>query len=402
MRFLVFLVCATMMASPVLAETKRAELKKVETDLQQQRAHVSELQTKSADLAKKLDEVRGKMVQLAHEMQAHEQAVLKLRQARAATEQQIDATKKQLDDQRESLAQIIMAMQRLDRVPSQALLLRPSAPIDMARSFKLLREVIPAVSAQAEEIKTTFAHLTELHQTQDVQEQQLLSEQNDLKKKQDDLETLLKKRQVLLAQTKAEQEAGEAKQRDLAGQAKDLHDLLDRVAQHEATVKAQHESTDTIKAPKTEIQDEDGDDVKPVAKAIVKSLSEWFGKLAAHFRLPVAGSVAVEYGQALPGGGTSQGLTINAAPGAIVTAPADGVVRFAGPFRQYKLLVIIQHGTNEHSLLGGMQELYTTVGAHVSAGEPLGKLPKLEGDSSGKASLYYERRRNGKAVDPRH
>ncbi|MDB5477839.1 MAG: metallopeptidase, partial [Alphaproteobacteria bacterium] len=99
---------------------------------------------------------------------------------------------------------------------------------------------------------------------------------------------------------------------------------------------------------------------------------------------------------------------ITANPGAIVTAPDPGTIRFAGPFRQYKLLVIIQHDNGEHSLLGGLQELYTSVGAKVVKGEPLGKLPpakssevKMEGDSGPATSLYYERRRNGKPIDPR-
>jgi murein hydrolase activator len=144
------------------------------------------------------------------------------------------------------------------------------------------------------------------------------------------------------------------------------------------------------------------DDIKDTGR----SLMGWMGRGSGS--LPVTGRVQTGYGQTIAGGDKSQGLSIAAAPGAIVTAPTGGIVRFAGPFRQYKLLVIIQHPNGEHSLLGGLQELYTRVGDSVVSGEPVGKLPhsaegdgKLVGDSTRTASLYYERRRHGKPIDPR-
>jgi len=396
MRFsLCLALCFSLASFPAFADKRHEELKKIEANLQDQQRRDKELDAKTAGLSSQMEETRSAMIELSQDMQSHEQAVLKMRQAKAVTEKEIDTTKEKLEGQRTSLAQIIMAMQRLDRVPPQALLLRPSAPIDMARSFELLRQVIPAVSAQAAEIKETVTHLEELHETQQVQENQLVSEQAELKKKQASLENLLKKRQKILAQTKAEQEASHAKSMELASQAKDLRDLMDRIARESDERVQRRQNATTAPA------DNRDDDLGKKGHNLVKSLTDWFGKVTSRHHLPVAGDVTTGYGESTPGGGQSQGLTIRAAPGSIVTAPGDGVVRFAGPFRQYKLLVIIQHSGGEHSLLGGMQELYTQTGAKVAAGEPLGKLPKLEGDSTAVASLYYERRRNGKAVDPR-
>ena len=396
MRLILVLLCCVC-AVPALAENRREALQKIETNLQRQQQADKELAQKSAVLQQKLDVMRNRLVALTQNMQTHEQAVMQLRQAARETDQQIAVTRQQLEGQRSALAQIIMAKQRLDRVPAQALLLRPSAPIDMARSFELLQKAIPEVSGQAAEIKATFGRLEALRQTQVLQENNLISEQAALKARQDKLEAALKERQTLLTQTKTEQQSSNRKSRELAGQAKDLHDLLERVARN-AALKAQ-----TDQAEKQHTVSEPDTGPEPVAQAL-KSLADWFGRVKAKLRLPVTGNVATGYGQGLAGGGQSQGLTIKAAPGAIVTAPADGIVRFAGPFRQYKLLVILQHSNGEHSLLGGMQELYTRTGAKVAAGEPLGKLPstdKLAGDSTATASLYYEKRRNGKAVDPR-
>lgn len=385
MRFLLaFLICLTIVSAPALADKRQDNLRNVERELKAQQAQATKLKKKASSIQSKLDALQGDLRRMTHDLQMHEKAVLKLRDDRAATKKDITETREALQSQRLSLAQTIMAMQRLNRVPPQALLLRPSAPIDMARSFSMLQKIIPAVATQADEIKQKFEHLQALQETQKRQETELLASQKKLESRREALTKTVKERQALLAQTQEQQQASDRKARELAGKAKTLHDLLERLSREPSR-------------PAAEVPVYD---FRETSHKIARSLSDWFGRVTSHGRLPVAGDVITAYGEALPGGGHSQGLKIRTAPGAVVAAPANGVIRFAGPFRQYKLLVIIQHGKNEHSLLGGLHELYTRTGARVAAGEPLGSLAKLGGDSAA-ASLYYERRHNGKAVDPR-
>jgi septal ring factor EnvC (AmiA/AmiB activator) len=306
-------------------------------------------------------------------VQIHERALLKVQQNRQETEEQITTAKDKLQAQRKSLAQLVLALQRLDRLPPQALLARPSAPIDTARSFYLLQHVMPDISKRAAEVKTTLDQLASLQSTYDTQEASLQKENDELTLKRGILQKSLNQRQALLKQTEKNQNAATRKAEALAKQAEDLRDLMSSLSKTEASV------------PKS---------------SFGSSVKSWFGGKST---LPVEGKVKIGYGDTMPGGGQSQGLSIAAASGAIVTAPSDGIVRFAGPFRQYKLLVIIQHNNGEHSLLGGLQEIYTRTGEKVAAGEPVGKLPaKIEGGDTQQASLYYERRRNGKPIDPRN
>lgn len=382
MRQIIPVSCFVLMlvVAPVTQAARPAEdLKKVEANLQQEKKRQQELETSRRDLEAKLDEVQGALLEMTGNVQAHEKAVLKLHTAQAETETKIKTMHEELDNQRQSLAHIIMALQRLNRVPPQALLARPSAPIDMARSFDMLQKIIPSVAEQAAEIKQTVETLAALRETQKQQEKDLLAEQKILEGKQNKLAGLLKERKKLLAENNAQQQQATRKMAALASQARDLRGLMQQLERQERV------------APTP----------KPAYRSVAKTLQKWLGLGGGAGRLPVAGNVETGFGEEMPGGGQSQGLRINAASGAIVTAPSAGIVRFAGPFRQYKLLVIVQHDNGEHSLLGGLQEVYTATGAHVVAGEPLGKLPKLEGDSSRSASLYYERRRNGKPIDPR-
>jgi len=90
-----------------------------------------------------------------------------------------------------------------------------------------------------------------------------------------------------------------------------------------------------------------------------------------------------------------------------VTAPADGKVEFAGPFRSYGQLLILDAGEGYLVLMAGMKEISADIGQTVRAGEPVGIMGKgpssvtLLGDQIQEARpvLYVEFRKNGEAVD---
>ncbi|MBY0335289.1 MAG: peptidoglycan DD-metalloendopeptidase family protein, partial [Acetobacteraceae bacterium] len=111
--------------------------------------------------------------------------------------------------------------------------------------------------------------------------------------------------------------------------------------------------------------------------------------------LPVAGQVLRGFGS--PGdGGPAQGLTLGATAQARVVTPCAGRVAYAGPFRSYGRLVIVDCGGGEHVVLAGLDRLDAQGGQRVLAGEPVGTLP-----GNAPARLYMELRRGGAPVDPR-
>ena len=93
--------------------------------------------------------------------------------------------------------------------------------------------------------------------------------------------------------------------------------------------------------------------------------------------------------------------------GAIVTAPADGNVLYAGPFRSYGQLLILNAGDGYHVVLAGMSRISVASGQSVLAGEPVGAMGEARVASTsvsknGNATpeLYVEFRKDGKPVDP--
>jgi septal ring factor EnvC (AmiA/AmiB activator) len=118
----------------------------------------------------------------------------------------------------------------------------------------------------------------------------------------------------------------------------------------------------------------------------------------AHGRLPypARGQVVGAYGQTNEVGNTTKGITIQTRKGAQVIAPYDGQVVFAGPFRGYGLLLIIEHSEGYHTLLAGMAQVDCSVGQKLTAGEPVGVM----GQDESKPSLYVELRHGGQPVNP--
>jgi septal ring factor EnvC (AmiA/AmiB activator) len=93
-------------------------------------------------------------------------------------------------------------------------------------------------------------------------------------------------------------------------------------------------------------------------------------------------------------GASSQGLIFSARAGSVVVAPLGGTVRYAGEFRNYGKIVLIEHKNKFHSLVAGLGKVDTFVGQRVDAGEPVGILPEQSG------RLYYELRYQGEPVNP--
>jgi len=92
------------------------------------------------------------------------------------------------------------------------------------------------------------------------------------------------------------------------------------------------------------------------------------------------------------------GVDFAAAAGTSVRSVAVGIVRFAGWFRGYGRIVIVDHGDGFHTISGHLDEIHVKVGTPVEGGERLGTVG--ETGSLGGPSLYFELRRGGEPIDP--
>ena len=122
--------------------------------------------------------------------------------------------------------------------------------------------------------------------------------------------------------------------------------------------------------------------------------------------LPLNGIKIREFGMPDGLGGTEKGLSLASRTGAQVTAPCDGWVVYAGPFRSYGQLLILNAGGGYHVLLAGMERISVDLGQFVLTGEPvaiMGGGPQSAAavaTGSSQPVLYIEFRKDGAPVDP--
>jgi septal ring factor EnvC (AmiA/AmiB activator) len=122
-------------------------------------------------------------------------------------------------------------------------------------------------------------------------------------------------------------------------------------------------------------------------------------------QMPVEGALLRGFGAADDTGAPARGQTIESRPGSIVTAPADGWVAFAGPFRSFGRLLIVNAGGGYYIVLAGMERITVDPGQFVLAGEPVavmgaGADGAASASESRQAVLYVEFRKDGASIDP--
>ncbi|MGB5485200.1 murein hydrolase activator EnvC family protein [Parasphingorhabdus sp.] len=111
------------------------------------------------------------------------------------------------------------------------------------------------------------------------------------------------------------------------------------------------------------------------------------------YRLPVNGEIVTGLGEISDSGYRSRGLTIAVASGAQIVAPAAGRVAYAGRYRGYGNIIIIEHDAGWTSLITNMATIRVAVGDQIVQGAPVGR------SGSDEPTVTVELRRNGRAID---
>lgn len=132
-----------------------------------------------------------------------------------------------------------------------------------------------------------------------------------------------------------------------------------------------------------------------------------FDKAKGLVPLPVSGEALRHFNEADSFGSLAKGLLLATRKSAVVTSPTDGWIAYAGNFRNYGKIVIVNAGSGYHILLAGLDEISVDIGQFVLAGEPVGKMGEKRLNAataidvaSDQPVLYIEFRKDGAAVDP--
>lgn len=136
---------------------------------------------------------------------------------------------------------------------------------------------------------------------------------------------------------------------------------------------------------------------RPSATPTNPGTSSGGATLPAAWLAPASGQIVRNYGASVAGGPPSQGVAVRTRAGAQVVAPAAGEVAYAGLFRSYGQVLILNVDGGYALVLTGLDALSARTGETVRAGQIIGAMAASDTSAP---ELYVEVRRNGQPLDP--
>ena len=313
------------------------------------------------------------------------------------------------DRQRGEVTQLLSALQRLGRQPRALLLVRSDAAIAHVRGAALFGVVIKNAEKDAAVLREDLEQISALEKVMTAERQQLVGQLAELQNGQARLNEILAEQTSQQPELMAEARAKAEALAQLAKGARDNTELLDRLQEQEAPAeKTMAGSGQPRERP--QIPDKAESDQKDLAALPTPmepatpppvSISAARGRLAP----PARGRLSASFGDKDRSGATHRGLSIRTREKAEVLAPFTGKIVYAGPFRDYGQLLILEAGEGYHILLSGMSHVHAVVGQNVTQGQPLGQMgggPDAgeRPQEFGLRDLYVEFRKDGKPFDP--
>lgn len=365
-----------------------SQIKKVEDAIVIGKKHSQKLKKRAATLKNDLNSASQNRIKVARTVQNLERKLSEL-ESEIRDLNSLEKEKKELLDNRYAQSDnVLMALQRISRLPLEAMVAYPSGTKNVIRTAILLRAAVPKIEYQAKQLREDLVSLAKTRKMIAFRKIQLDKAGSEFKLKRATLDSLIKVKFAEHKKTVAKRYAAKKKVAKLASRAKNLWDLFGNLEEDKrklnkiprnrsfASLRQKNLSSPDLNVPI---------DLKPFALARGSLL------------YPAAGRTSGQYGEAVRRGVTRKGLVIETRGSAQVVAPYGGKVVFVGNFRGYGQLLIIDHGDGYHTLLSGMKRIDGVMGQYLQLGEPVGIMgnPGANGPK-----LYVELRRNNQPINP--
>ncbi|MDF0697455.1 murein hydrolase activator EnvC [Rhizobium sp. MC63] len=391
----------------------RAELETLSKSITLSSDKVSELQQSIANLEKNTQSIRQALIDSAARRKGLEKQILESEKKLADLGVKQDGIRRSLHERRGLLAEVLAALQRMGRNPPPALLVTPDDALASVRSAILLGAVVPGIRTETDKLAADLASLTALQTASAAEKAGLTATMTDSIEEERRMDLLLAENDKLSRSNAAELQAERKRSEELAGKATSLEGLVASMESEIASVRDAAAAARQAEENRKLLTDEQRAQAKALAESGVPDKNRIapaypFGELRAKLELPVAGDILRQFGDADGTGHEAMGMTVATNPETVVTAPADGLVVFAGAFRSYGQMIILDAGDGYHLVLSGMDTINTRQGKFVFSGEPLAVMGAkrvasatalaLETD---RPTLYIEFRKDGKPVDSR-
>lgn len=312
-------------------------------------------------------------------------AVAEARLALAVRERAL--LREELGHEQQPVVQLTAALQQFSRRPLGLSVLRPGSVQDAVYLRAMLDSAVPQIQERTAGLRSRLARSRDLRAEALAARDQLRAEQTRLTNSRAELAALEARQRLASDEARGDAQREAERALALAEEARDLDSLvgqLERAGDLRARLAAL--PGPTLRPARPEEGRQIAASARPVTEPAAASAPD-------PYLLPVVGRTVVGFGAPLPSG-PSRGLTLAPRPGAQVVAPAAGRVAFAGPYRGYGQIVIIEHAGGWTSLITGLGRSDVSVGDELVAGAPLGIAAQA------RPEVTLELRRSGEPVNP--
>lgn len=389
-------------------DQSRAEYEQVSKEITLSSERLAKLAADIASVRKDYASITAALIQSAMTEQKLSQDIEDIGAKLEGLKDEEQKLRASLMARRDVLAEVLGALQRMGLNPPPAILVKPEDALSSVRSAILLGAVVPELRQQTDRLMADLKEQTRVTASIEAERARLTTAVTDQTAEKKRLTMLLEAKKKLQADTQTAIAAEQRHSQELAAKASSLKDLIasleaDKARKAQDQAKAgERKSTDSdTTASTTELA------APPVPEANRLTGSAPFSALQGQIALPVIGKIKRRFGTDDGNGAAMQGDMVATQSGAIVTAPADGNVLYAGPFRSYGQLLILNAGDGYHVVLAGMSRISVATGQSVLAGEPIGAMGEARVASTSASrnenstsELYVEFRKDGKPVDP--
>ena len=389
-RSVLIVLCVMAFVGSVQSAPTKDDLKRIEAQLQKERKTQQEAKKKSTELANEIKKVQKQMVRSAKAVQEKENQLEELEEKLTDLKSKEDSLNEKLSLSDKQLTEIATGLQTLALRPPEMVLLEPKSPVTHLRSRMMLNYALPQVQQENKNVLSDMADLTQTRSELENQTKKVKMTQAQLNERASQMNKLIRQKSLLQAKYDETHNKSRKKVVALASQAKDLKELLEKI-EAEQKRKALAEQKRKEEQARLKAQNKKTEETPPARPTVPKG---FFQKAKGSLNYPIKGKITENFNDVVSGGLHSKGMRIVPNGGTTVTNIFNGTVLFAGAFKSYGQLLIVDNGDGYLTLLAGMEEINVKEDDGVVTGEPVGRLKKG-------GSLYLEIRKNGQAIDPK-
>jgi septal ring factor EnvC (AmiA/AmiB activator) len=415
------------LAVPALAQvgaSPEEARKRLELESAQRRS--KELQSDLEQIAAEREQLNAQLIETGKLIQQREAQLSLIESRLGELELQEKQLRQNLEARHGEISALLAAMQRMGRNPPPVMATPREDALSMVRSAMLLAAAFPELRGQATELTQKLGDLLRVKESIHDEGERLRAETLRL----DEARAHLAGLQESKRQSLVERQAELAQVRQAAGEitksVANLGDLISKLdkevaartglGSYEQEVAAdQRAGKPPAAAPPGAATPAQGDDhgtsvvlapsdrMAMLTPGRIKPAMP-FAEARGMLPIPVQGHRVLTFGEKTQYGSQSKGVVIETRHLAQVVSPCDGWIVYAGEFRSYGQLLIINAGGGYHILLAGLSQIDAQLGQFVLAGEPVGVMSAAAKSSTHAQDnapvLYIEFRKDQRPVDP--